>query len=192
MSKGIKKDDPDYEEKRRRNNEAIKKSREKAKKKQSETQAQVDALKKENERVEGQIKTMEGQLEVMKGILKAHAAAPPTGPPSASHPSSLPGAPSSQQQQQQQSVDNLIKNLLNQADVWEAGKLSVFIPNIYNSVGPDPDFLAGCRISDGLSDMICRILLDNPWFSCRISGQIYPACRISGPTLLDTHYYTYS
>lgn len=79
MPKGISKDDPDYEEKRRRNNEAIRKSREKAKQKQKETQAQVDALKLENSDVEGQIKEMEGQLEILKGIFKAHASQPSSG-----------------------------------------------------------------------------------------------------------------
>jgi len=73
MSKSISKEDPDYEEKRRKNNEAIRKSREKQKQKQKETQAQVDALKQENQQYEGQIKELEGQMEMLKGIFKAHA-----------------------------------------------------------------------------------------------------------------------
>jgi len=73
MSKSISKEDPEYEEKRRKNNEAIRKSREKQKQKQKETQAQVDALKQENQQYEGQIKELEGQMEMLKGIFKAHA-----------------------------------------------------------------------------------------------------------------------
>jgi len=73
MPKGISKEDPDYEEKRKKNNEAIRKSRQKAKEKQKKTQEQVENLRKENQVVEEKIKSMEGQLELLKGIFKAHA-----------------------------------------------------------------------------------------------------------------------
>jgi len=76
MPKGIKKEDPDYLEKRKKNNEAIRKTRLKQKQKQQETQEQVNNLKEENQRVESKIREMEGQLNVLKDIFKSHTAAP--------------------------------------------------------------------------------------------------------------------
>ena len=53
--KQVDKNDPEYLEKRKRNNEAIKKSREKAKAKAEETQRKVETLKKDNKMLEDKI-----------------------------------------------------------------------------------------------------------------------------------------
>ena len=49
------KEDPEYLEKRKRNNEAIKKSREKAKEKAAKTQERVEFLKDDNKKMEDKI-----------------------------------------------------------------------------------------------------------------------------------------
>ena len=56
--KQVDKNDPEYLEKRKRNNEAIKKSREKAKQKAEETQKKVDILRKDNKRLEDKINVL--------------------------------------------------------------------------------------------------------------------------------------
>ena len=64
--------DPNYEEMRRKNNEAIKKTRAKAKQRQEETQSRITELKTENEDLEKRMEEMSQQIKLMKNILEAH------------------------------------------------------------------------------------------------------------------------
>ena len=71
-SRKVDRNDPSYEEKRRKNNEAIKRTRAKNKAKQEETQRKVAHLKAENTDLELKIKDLSAQLKLMKNILEAH------------------------------------------------------------------------------------------------------------------------
>ena len=71
-SRKVDKNDPCYEEKRRKNNEAIKKTRAKNKAKQEETQRKMTQLRSENTDLELKIKDLGAQLKLMKNILEAH------------------------------------------------------------------------------------------------------------------------
>ena len=71
--KQVDKNDPEYLEKRKRNNEAIKKSREKAKQKAEETQKKVDILRKDNKRLEDKINVLGQEMQFLKDIFLAHA-----------------------------------------------------------------------------------------------------------------------
>lgn len=73
--KQVDKNDPEYLEKRKRNNEAIKKSREKAKQKAEETQKRVDILRKDNKRLEDKINVLGQEMQFLKDIFLAHAGA---------------------------------------------------------------------------------------------------------------------
>lgn len=64
---------PDYETKRARNNEAVKRSREKARQKAKETHDRVSKLKQENEKLEERIKLLSKELTFLKDIFLAHA-----------------------------------------------------------------------------------------------------------------------
>merc|ERR1711909_106500 len=57
----------------KRNNEAIKKSREKAKQKAEETQKKVDILRKDNKRLEDKINVLGQEMQFLKDIFLAHA-----------------------------------------------------------------------------------------------------------------------
>ena len=72
-SKQVDKNDPEYLEKRKRNNEAIKKSREKAKAKAEETQRKVDHFKHDNKRLEDKISVLGQEMQFLKDIFLAHA-----------------------------------------------------------------------------------------------------------------------
>jgi len=74
-SKQLDKNDPEYLEKRKRNNEAIKKSREKAKAKAEETQKKVNELKSDNKRLEDKISVLGKEMQFLKDIFLAHAGA---------------------------------------------------------------------------------------------------------------------
>ena len=76
QGKSIDKNDPEYLEKRKRNNEAIRKSREKAKAKASETGEKVDFYKKDNKRLEDKISVLGQEMQFLKDIFLAHAATP--------------------------------------------------------------------------------------------------------------------
>jgi len=65
--------DEDYLNKRARNNDAVKRSRAKAKAKITETHDRVTILKKENQSLEGKIKSLSDQLTFLKDIFIAHA-----------------------------------------------------------------------------------------------------------------------
>merc|ERR1711902_417273 len=65
--------DPQYIEKRAKNNDAVKKSREKTKLKAKETLEKVTILKQENEMLEERIKLLHKELVFLKDIFFAHA-----------------------------------------------------------------------------------------------------------------------
>ena len=66
-------EDPEYLEKRSKNNLAVQKSREKAKAKVHQTHERVTALKEENHALEGKIKLLSKELAFLKDIFIAHA-----------------------------------------------------------------------------------------------------------------------
>jgi len=67
------KDDPEYLAKRAKNNEAIKRSREKARQKASETKEKVDALKSDNKELEDKITALGQEMKFLKDVFIAHA-----------------------------------------------------------------------------------------------------------------------
>jgi len=71
--KEITKDDPMYKEKRNKNNDAVKKSRQKTKVKSEETMKKVSRLKKENEELEERIQLLSKELTFLKDIFLSHA-----------------------------------------------------------------------------------------------------------------------
>ena len=76
QSKQVNKEDPEYLERRRRNNEAIRKSRDKAKAKATDTSERVEHFKKDNKRLEDKISVLGQEMQFLKDIFLAHAAAP--------------------------------------------------------------------------------------------------------------------
>merc|ERR1711963_355729 len=62
-----------YTEKRQKNNDAVKKSREKTRQKAKETMEKVTQLKQENEMLEERIKLLAKELTFLKDIFMAHA-----------------------------------------------------------------------------------------------------------------------
>merc|ERR1719385_297777 len=67
--------DDDYQNKRARNNDAVKRSRAKAKAKVCETSERVSNLKAENEDLESKIKIVSKELQLLKDMFVAHAGA---------------------------------------------------------------------------------------------------------------------
>lgn len=67
------KKDNHYCEKRQKNNDAVKKSREKTRQKTKETMDKVSQLKQENEMLEERIKLLAKELTFLKDIFMAHA-----------------------------------------------------------------------------------------------------------------------
>jgi len=65
--------DEDYLNKRARNNDAVKRSRQKAREKANETNTRVQKLKNENEKLEEKIKLLSKELTFLKDIFLAHA-----------------------------------------------------------------------------------------------------------------------
>ena len=72
-TKQLDKTDPEYLEKRKRNNEAIKKSREKAKARAEVTQRSIEHFSTENKRIEHKISVQKEETEFLKDIFKANA-----------------------------------------------------------------------------------------------------------------------
>ena len=72
-SGGEDKQDNEYLNRRARNNEAVKRSREKARQKAKETHDRVSKLKSENEMLEERIKLLSKELTFLKDIFLAHA-----------------------------------------------------------------------------------------------------------------------
>jgi len=62
----------DYNEKRQRNNEAIKKNREKARAMREETERQMSSLRTENEYMERRIQQLKDELEFLKYVYYQH------------------------------------------------------------------------------------------------------------------------
>jgi CCAAT/enhancer binding protein (C/EBP) gamma len=62
----------EYVQKRSRNNEAVRRSREKARQKANETHDRVSKLKQENEALEERIKLLSKELGFLKDIFLAH------------------------------------------------------------------------------------------------------------------------
>ena len=75
-SKSEDNDKTDYLAKRSRNNEAVRRSREKARMKAKETHDRVSQLKQENEMLEERIKLLTKELTFLKDIFLAHAGNP--------------------------------------------------------------------------------------------------------------------
>jgi CCAAT/enhancer binding protein (C/EBP) gamma len=67
------KQDSNYKDKRNKNNDAVKKSREKTRVKAKETMERVNQLKQENEMLEERIKLLSKELTFLKDIFLAHA-----------------------------------------------------------------------------------------------------------------------
>merc|ERR1712079_410522 len=65
--------DPHYVEKRAKNNDAVKKSREKTRLKAKEIMEKVSVLKQENEVLEERIKLLHKELVFLKDIFMTHA-----------------------------------------------------------------------------------------------------------------------
>eukprot|EP00095_Tigriopus_kingsejongensis_P001764 maker-scaffold183_size276960-snap-gene-1.29 protein:Tk01764 transcript:maker-scaffold183_size276960-snap-gene-1.29-mRNA-1 annotation:"ccaat enhancer-binding protein gamma" len=65
--------DTEYQSRRARNNEAVKRSREKARQRAKETHERVSKLKTENEMLEERIKLLSKELTFLKDIFMAHA-----------------------------------------------------------------------------------------------------------------------
>ena len=65
--------DPQYTEKRAKNNDAVKKSREKTWQKAKGTMEKVSILKQENEMLEERIKLLAKELTFLEDIFMAHA-----------------------------------------------------------------------------------------------------------------------
>ena len=63
----------EYQEKRQRNNVAVKKSREKSRAKAKDTHQRVARLKKENEDLEMKVQLLAKELSVLKDLFLAHA-----------------------------------------------------------------------------------------------------------------------
>jgi len=66
-------EDPEYSIKRAKNNDAVKKSREKTRQKAKETMEKVSELRQENEMLEERIKLLSKELTFLKDIFMAHA-----------------------------------------------------------------------------------------------------------------------
>ena len=75
--KQVDKNDPEYLEKRKRNNEAIKKSREKAKAKAEETQRKVETLKKDNKMLDDKIIVLGQEMQFLEACSPFSAATSP-------------------------------------------------------------------------------------------------------------------
>ncbi|KAK1163407.1 CCAAT/enhancer-binding protein gamma-like [Acipenser oxyrinchus oxyrinchus] len=67
------KESDEYRQRRERNNLAVKKSRMRSKQKAQDTQARVNELKEENERLESKIKLLSKELSVLKDLFLEHA-----------------------------------------------------------------------------------------------------------------------
>ena len=76
-AKQVDKNDPEYLEKRKRKNEAIKKCREKAKAKAEETQRKVETLKKDNKMLDDKIIVLGQEMQFLKACSPFSAATSP-------------------------------------------------------------------------------------------------------------------
>lgn len=67
------KDSDEYKRRRERNNEAVRKSRQKSRQKASETEDKVTSLKKENADLEQRVTVLNKELELLKDLFLTHA-----------------------------------------------------------------------------------------------------------------------
>ncbi|XP_053618209.1 CCAAT/enhancer-binding protein gamma [Plodia interpunctella] len=67
-------EEKDYRDKRKRNNEAVKKSRFKSKQRTQETFTRVSKLKEDNKVLEEKVKMLTRELQCLKDLFLAHAA----------------------------------------------------------------------------------------------------------------------
>ncbi|XP_054748238.1 CCAAT/enhancer-binding protein beta-like [Lytechinus pictus] len=67
------KDSDEYKRRRERNNEAVRKSRQKSRQKASETEMRVTELKKENADLEQRVTLLHKELELLKDLFLTHA-----------------------------------------------------------------------------------------------------------------------
>ena len=72
VPKHLNKEDPEYQKKRDKNNEAIKKTRAKAKAKSKETETKLEKLKTENKELENQINVLGQQMDFLKDVYHTH------------------------------------------------------------------------------------------------------------------------
>ncbi|KHJ83107.1 basic region leucine zipper [Oesophagostomum dentatum] len=81
--------DESYIEKRRRNNEAVNRTREKKRQEESETARKVEELREENEKLERQVESLQKELSFLKEMFVAYANGnrKPAEAPSTSNPS---------------------------------------------------------------------------------------------------------
>nr|APG79785.1 CCAAT/enhancer binding protein gamma [Mesocentrotus nudus] len=70
---GCEKDSDEYKRRRERNNEAVRKSRQKSRQKASETEVRVTELKKENADLEQRVTLLHKELELLKDLFLTHA-----------------------------------------------------------------------------------------------------------------------
>ena len=70
---GSEKDSDEYKRRRERNNEAVRKSRQKSRQKASETEVRVTELKKENADLEQRVTLLHKELELLKDLFLTHA-----------------------------------------------------------------------------------------------------------------------
>merc|ERR1712083_954361 len=98
-------------EKRARNNEAIKKSREKARAKAKFTQQKVDDLKKDNKRLEDKINVLGQEMQFLKDVFLAHTNAQNSGAAAASEAASVAAGVAAGEQGADM---ELLTNLLNE------------------------------------------------------------------------------
>jgi len=114
QSKVADKNDPEYLERRKRNNEAIRKSREKAKAKANETGEKVDFYKKDNKRLEDKISVLGQEMQFLKDIFLAHAAAPNSS--KASQAAAVAADVATMKKQPDQEHQELLDSLLQDLD----------------------------------------------------------------------------
>ena len=69
------KDDPEYWAKRAKNNEAIKRTRDKARVKAQETEAKIELLRDENRKMEQQISVLDKEKDFLQNMFKMHSEA---------------------------------------------------------------------------------------------------------------------
>lgn len=120
------KDDPEYLAKRAKNNEAIKRSREKARQKASETKEKVDALKSDNKELEDKITALGQEMKFLKDVFIAHASNTSDGAASSSAATSstivsggipaAPPAPGVEGEVKEEQSDDFLTDLLAQLD----------------------------------------------------------------------------
>lgn len=71
------KESDEYKDKRARNNESVRKSRDKAKVRQEETESRLHVLSTENRRLQDRVDSLEKELSVLRGLFSSSSTAPP-------------------------------------------------------------------------------------------------------------------